>query len=90
MAVQKPSTLLYVCLILAIAFGACLSPQYTAQAVSGDLINGFGTSGIVTTDPSSLSDSIAKVEYLDDGKILAAGYSLNKSTYAEEIGRAHV
>jgi uncharacterized delta-60 repeat protein len=83
MAVQKPSTLLYVCLILAIAFSACLSPQYTAQATSGDLINGFGTSGIVTTDPSSLSDSIAKVEYLDDGKILAAGYSLNKSTYAE-------
>lgn len=62
MAVQKPSTLLYVCLILAVAFGCCLSPQYTAQATSGDLINGFGTSGIVTTDPSSLSDSIAKVE----------------------------
>jgi uncharacterized delta-60 repeat protein len=83
MAVQKPSVLFYVGLILAVAFGCCLSPQYTAQAVSGDLNNEFGTSGIVITDPSSLPDAIAKVEYLDDGKILAAGYSLNKSTYDE-------
>jgi uncharacterized delta-60 repeat protein len=59
----------------------------SAQATPGALDASFGTAGKVTTAISSSDDQAYALALQPDGKLVAAGYSDNGSTYAIELAR---
>src|SRR5262245_33064938 len=71
-------------LLVLAAFALAVLAVPSAQATPGALDPSFGTGGKVTTAISSSDDQAYALALQPDGKLVAAGYSDNGSTYAIE------